>query len=401
MEGRMVRRIKMLRLCPMTAARLLIAVFGAVFFASSGSAVDGSLHGLENSLTELVFGLSRSVVTVEASRRLPASRFGGVADETYTKEFTTGIVVDSGGLILVAARPVLGRDRLTVRFESQSMTAELVAIDFQTELALLRTSASGGVPVSLVNRQTCAGQMVIAVGHAYGFRSSPSLGFCAGIRDDGVMQFTVPNLGNRPGTGVFDLSGRLLGVVTGLLGPDPAVAVAVPAHRIPQIVDHLLNQGDRQSGFAGITSQEIEITPGLTIPRTATMAAASRFRPTVIERGVVVTSVVPASPASRAGLNIGDLIVAVNSMAVNSAAGLASLVRQSLPGTRLQLDILRQDQFVTLPLIVGRKSLNLASDAVDVRSTPAQRRLVDSLREALELMRSQLNYLESRLDGLD
>jgi len=131
------------------------------------------------------------------------------------------------------------------------------------------------------------------------------------------------------------------------------------------------------------------------------MAATGRFRPTVVERGVVVTSVVPASPASRAGLNIGDLIFAVNSMAVNSAAGLASLVRQSLPGTRLQLDVLRKDQFVTLPLIVGRKSLNLASDAFNVRSAPAQRRLVDSLRDALELMRSQLNYLESRLDGLD
>ena len=191
-----------------------------------------------------------------------------------------------------------------------------------------------------------------------------------------------------------------MGVVTGLLGPDPAVAIAVPAHRIPRIIDHLLNQGDRQSGFVGITSQEIEITPGLTIPRTATMAAASRFRPTVIERGVVVTSVVPASPASRAGLNIGDLIFAVNSMAVNSAAGLASFVKQSVPGTALQLDILRRDQLREISLIVGRKSLNLGGGERP-QGRAARDRLADSIRQTLVQMKNQIRLLENRLDELE
>jgi len=393
------RHTKMLTMKPMTAARQLVVILGAVFFASSAFAVDSSLHGFENSFTELVFGLSRSIVTVEASRRLPFSRFGSPTDETYTKEYTTGIVVDSGGLILVPARPVLGRDHITVRFDNQVVSAELIAVDYQTELALLRAASTTVVPVRLVDRQTCAGKMVIAVGHAFGFRSSPSLGFCAGIRDDGVMQFSIPHMGSQLGTGVFDLSGCLLGIVTELTTDQPSLPSAVPAHRISAIVNYLLHSGDRQSGFAGIRSQEIEITPGIIIQQAVIPASSGRPHQTIIERGMVVTSVVPASPASRAGLLAGDLIYAVNGMEVNSATGLASLVKQSVPGTALRMDILRQDQQSSISLIVGRKSLNLEGDGMP-RDQKARDHLADSIRQMLVKMKNHIRLLENRLDEL-
>jgi len=393
------RHIKMLTMKSMTATRQLVLILGAVFFASGASASESSLHGLENSFTELVFGLSRSIVTVEASRRLSTSRFGSPADETYTREYATGVVVDSGGLILVPARPVLGRDRITVRFDNQVVSAELIAVDYQTELALLRAASTTVVPVTLADRHTCAGQMVVAVGHAHGFRSSPSLGFCAGIRDDGVMQFSIPHIGSQLGTGVFDLSGRLLGIVTELTREQPSLPSAVPAHRIPAIVNHLLHRGDRQSGFAGIRSQEIEITPGIIIQQAVIPASSGRPHQTIIERGIVVTSVVPVSPASRAGLLAGDLIYAVNGMEVNSAAGLARLVKQSVPGTTLRVDLLRRDQQHSVSLIVGRKSLSLEDDEIP-RNQENRDRLADSIRQMLIQMKNQIRLLENRLDEL-
>lgn len=389
----------MLRRFLPAAVRFCTVLISAAFFTFGTAVAQGTLDGLETGLTDLVYRLSRSVVTVEASSQVSASRFGPALDATYQKETTTGIVIDSNGLILTAARPILGFDRLLVRYEGRAVAAELVAVDYQTELALLRAAEPGGVAPALDTRHACAGQVVISLGHAFGFRSSPALGFCAGMRDDGVLQFSIPSLGDRLGSGVFDLSGHLLGVVSELTLNDVSLVAAVPAYQIAPLVDYLLTHGDRQSGFAGITSQEIEIIPSLPLPRQDVLPAASGYREDSIDRGVVITSVVSSSPADRAGLEIGDLVYAVDHMPVNSAAGLANLVRQSTPGTRLQVDLIRQNQHLGLPLVVGRKSLTLAPESKDVTDS-GQNRVVDSLRQALQTLRNQLNGLESRLNNL-
>ncbi|MEW5795396.1 MAG: S1C family serine protease [Candidatus Zixiibacteriota bacterium] len=381
------------------AARIASVLLSAAFFACGDSAAQSSLDGLESGLTDLIYRLSRSVVTVEASRQLSAARFGAGIDETYQKETTTGVVVDSNGLILAPVRSVLGFDRLTVGYEGRSVPAEIVAVDYQTELALLRAAEPGGSAAEPDRQHACAGQVVVALGHAFGLRSSPALGFCAGLRDDGTLQFSIPNSGGRLGSGVFDLGGHLLGIVAEPTLNDPSLVMAVPAYQIPELVRHLAHYGDRQSGFVGITSQEIEISPGLPIPRTTAVPVVSGYRPGTIERGVVVTTVLPSSPAARAGLMVGDLIYAVDYMPVNSASGLAHLVRQSQPGTRLQIDILRRTQFLSLPLIVGRKSITLGTVSPTVPGSD-QSRLVDSLRHELETMRGQLNRLEKRLDAI-
>jgi S1-C subfamily serine protease len=171
--------------------------------------------------------------------------------------------------------------------------------------------------------------------------------------------------------------------------------------RIPGIVAHLVTNGDRLSGYAGITSQEIEISPGITLPRPSVIPASAGGSQEIVERGVVVTAVMSASPASRAGLAVGDLIFAVDHMPVNSASGLASLVRQSLPGTSLQLDLIRQNQVLSLPLIVGRKSLSLGSPHAGRPEDQEQMRLADSLRQMIMIMRNQLDDLGSRINSLD
>lgn len=385
----------------MAAARSALVILSAVFFAAGSVAAGTSLDSLESGLTDLIYRLSRSVVTVEASHAVSVSRFGARVGETYERDITTGIVVDSGGLVLVAARSVLGYDRLTVRYEIRAVAAELVAIDYQTELALLRTEQPGGAAPVMDRRHACAGQMVIALGSALGFRSSPSLGFCAGMRDDGQVQFSIPSLGNRLGSGVFDLGGHLLGVIAETSGSDQALVAAVPASRLPGIVAHLATSGDRLSGYAGITSQEIEISPGIALPIPSVIPASAGGSQEIVERGVVVTAVMPTSPASRAGLSVGDLIFAVDHMPVNSASGLASLVRQSLPGANLQLDLIRQNQVLSLPLIVGRKSLSLGSPSAGRPEGQEPMHLADSLRQTIEIMRKQLDDLGSRVNSLD
>jgi C-terminal processing protease CtpA/Prc len=107
------------------------------------------------------------------------------------------------------------------------------------------------------------------------------------------------------------------------------------------------------------------------------------------------------SPATRAGLLVGDLIFAVDRMPVNSASGLSSLVKHSSPGTRLQFDLLRKGQLLTASLVVGRKSLDLGPNFRAEQASSDPGHLVDSLRQALEVMRQQMNRLENRINSLD
>jgi S1-C subfamily serine protease len=190
-------------------------------------------------------------------------------------------------------------------------------------------------------------------------------------------------------------------VIAETAGADQALVAAVPASRIPGIVAHLVTNGDRPSGYAGITSQEIEISPGIALPQPSVIPASAGGSQEIIERGVVVTAVMPTSPASRAGLAVGDLIFAVDHMPINSASGLASLVRQSPPGTSLQLDFIRQNQVYSLPLIVGRKSLSLGLQSAGGQGDHDQMRLADSLRQMIRIMRNQLDNLDSRVNSLD
>jgi S1-C subfamily serine protease len=239
------------------------------------------------------------------------------------------------------------------------------------------------------------------MGHAYGVRAAPSLGFCAGFRSDGAMQFSVQSAPTTLGGGVFNLSGDLLGMVVGRIGRDQGVTIALPAYSLPALVYQLLNNGDRHSGFVGITTQEVEISPPVSLPMQTQMASYSGRTVDVIERGLLVTSIVPSSPAQKAGLLPGDLIFSVNAVPVNSAAGLAGFVKQSPPGVTLDMEVLRRDSYESLQLVVARKSLYLESPPAVNPQSAAEAREIDSLRQALHQVMNQVQHLQQRLDDLE
>jgi serine protease Do len=365
----------------------------AVFFSSPGYAGDSSLTYLEEGLNDLVYSISRSVVTVEASHRLPAGVYHDASRSGLQNTVSSGIIYDSTGRILVSARAVLGKDRITVTYASRTSEARIVAVDYQSELALLESSVNLGRPARFSDRQTCAGQMVVAMGNAYGVRSAPWLGFCAGVRDDGMMQFSVPTASGTIGGGVFNMSGQLLAIVVGGFDDERQIMVALPAYRIPDIARHLLTVGDRPSGYVGITSQEIEIIPGIVIPYPTTLATAGERSVETVNRGIVVTAVMSGSPAYRAGLESGDLIFAFDDVAVNSASGLASMVQQSHPGREVTVELLRRNQYLALGLVIGTKQLSPMAAAGT--SWPAQESVsADSLMSMIEFMKQELSRLE-------
>ncbi|MEW5995171.1 MAG: S1C family serine protease, partial [Candidatus Zixiibacteriota bacterium] len=257
------------------AGRAITSLLPAAFFAATVPAADTSLYRLEHGLNELIYQISRSVVTVEGLA--PVASTQSQTDETIQSLVSTGIVYDLHGHILVSAEAVADRERIQVRFEDQVYSAALRGIDHQTGLAVIHTNRKVGVPATLGSARGCAGQMVIAMGNAYGVRACPSLGFCAGTRPDGTIQFSAPITAGTVGGGLFDLSGSLVGLVVGGIGPSnrPEVGLAIPAHAIPDIVRHLLIEGDRPVGYIGVTTADIEISPPVKLSPVNRMAASA------------------------------------------------------------------------------------------------------------------------------
>lgn len=372
----------------------------AVFFSSPIFAADSSLTHIEEGLNDLIYRISRSVVTVEASHRLPAGTYHDASQSGLQSTISSGIIYDSLGRVLVSARAVLGKDRITVTCAGRTCDARLVAVDNQSELALVQAAPGTGRPVNFSDRQTCAGQMVVAIGNAYGVRSTPWLGFCAGVRDDGMMQFSVPTASGTVGGGVFDLAGQLLAVVVGGVGSEKEVMVALPAYRVPDIAELLLTNGDRASGFVGITSQEIEITPGIVIPYPTTLATSGERAAEIVSRGIVVTAVVAGSPAYRAGLQVGDLIFSFDDVAVNSAPGLASLVQQSTPGRKVNVELLRQNKYLALGLVIGTKRLTPLNPGAAMWPEGRGQSQVDSLKQVIDHLKQEIYRVEGLLQEL-
>jgi len=366
------------------------------------SAADSTLVPLETSLQNLISRLSQSVVTIEAvrsgSQTVPISQSGG----QIVNLVASGIVYDSAGHVLVAASSVLNRDNIYVVASGQRVPAQLIGVDYQTGLALLRTDHLVGWPVEALDNYRCIGQMVIAVGNSFGLHASPSLGFCAGARTDGSLQFSAAISSGSVGGGVFDLTGKLIGAITGGIGEgsQAEAGLAVPASELPEIVDYLQAHGDRQAGYLGITISEIEVAPAIEL-RSSNMLVSGKSGPgRLIDHGVVITDVVPRSPAAFARLAPGDLIISIDNDDVVSAVDFLNRIRKARPGSLVQIGLVRQNRLLNTSTQIGQRP-NVDSDIQ--LSSPFGNNLTSapdaSMQQEFLALKKAMLRLEERLNG--
>jgi serine protease Do len=322
-----------------------------------------------------------------------APSVGGSQGEVLQNLVSSGVILDSAGTVVAAATYVVGQDRIVVDFDDQQLPARLVGIDYTNDLAVLKTQGMIGEPVRFSDRQVCAGQMVVAMGNAYGMRASPTIGFCAGTRADGTLQFTAPVAASSVGGGVFDLSGRLIGVLVGTIGQSARLALAVPAYRLPATVDYLAKHGDRAAGFIGVSTVDIEITPEIGTMSPVWMASSHG----ATDHGVVVSYVVPGSPAALSGMAKGDVILAYNNTPVASAVELSRYVRQTSPGTTVGLQFVRRNSFFDIRLQVGQKQYALPVEFSETEQFEDGAPSPDSLTRILNYLKQEVSRLELRL----
>jgi serine protease Do len=232
--------------------------------------------------------------------------------------------------------------------------ARIVGRDSTSDLALLKIDANN-LPFVQWGDSTKArvGDWVLAIGNPYGLGGTVTAGIISalhrgitgvGAYDRYIQTDAAINMGNSGGP-MFDLNGNVIGINSALISPTGAsvgIGLAIPAEAAKPVIDALRRGQRPQRGYLGVGLQALDenLAPSLGLPK---------------DSGEIVRSVVPGGPASRGGLQQGDVILRVNGQQVTPEQTVSYLVANTQVGSRIPLDVVRGGRRQTVYVVVGQR----------------------------------------------
>jgi S1-C subfamily serine protease len=301
--------------------------------ASSGE----TLLAFSNDLAAAVEHVGRSVVAIHARRRIPAS---GV-------HWRQGVVVASN-------HTIHRDDDITVTLgDGTSVGATLAGRDPGTDLAVLRL-AGGSAPVAEIGDASAlaVGQVVLAVGRPGDSGVTASLGIVSAVggewrswhggRIDRLVRLDLAIYDGFSGGPLVDASGRVLGINTS--GLARGAAVAVPASTVNRVADQLLEKGRVARGYLGLGMQPVRLP-----------AAQRQQVGAEGEGALLVVSLEPDGPADKAGVLLGDIILALDGTAVDEPGDVLALLGPERVGQQITARLVRGGSKTELPITVGER----------------------------------------------
>lgn len=278
----------------------------------------------------------------------------------------SGVIVSADGYIVTNHHVVQGMrgrmaDEIKVRLsDNKEYVAEFIGSDPKTDVAVLKIEAPADLPaVQLADSdQLRVGDVVFAIGNPLDVGLTATQGIVSatgrnqggrvlgpGSYEDFIQTDAAINLGNSGGA-LIDAWGRLVGINTAIVsrsGGNIGIGFAIPMNMVLNVATNLINTGEVPRGMLGLFPADLSVE----------MAEAFGLENT---SGALVNQVQDDSPASRAGIVHGDVITRINGEIVESAAQLRLTVSKILPGTEVNVTLIRGGETLVLPVILG--SLN-------------------------------------------
>jgi S1-C subfamily serine protease len=296
-----------------------------------------SLQALSHDLAHVVEHVSTAVVAINARRHLSSS---GV----YWRE----------GVVVTAAHTIRQTEGISVVLATgQSIAASVAGVDPTADLAALRLDGVELSPPPFGDTsQLKIGHLVLAVGRGIQRGVNATLGIVGVLtgpwrtwRGALVDQFIGLDLELHPGAAggpLTDSSGRVLGINT--LGLSRRMALTIPVSTVNRVVGQLLEKGQIGRGYLGLGLRSIPIPEDLrgTLHHSA-------------DSGLIVVSVEPDGPGSKAGVLFGDVIVALEGTAVNNIRDLQAFLEPESVGKTLSVSIIRSGKLVEVNVTVGER----------------------------------------------
>jgi S1-C subfamily serine protease len=331
----------------LTAAATLTACGGtdavthAAAPAASASPTATAAATPGRSIPDLVAAVDPSVVTVV------------VAD----RGLGSGVVYRDGGIIVTNAHVVGDARDVEVELADGTRTpAHVLAVDEQTDLAVLQADRKDLPPLKFQTTLPRVGETVLAVGSPLGFQNSVTEGILSGLGREipgsatqggealvDLMQTDAAISPGNSGGALLNSAGEVIGINEAYLPPSTGavnIGFAIPAVTVTRIVDQLLATGHAEHPYLGISA-------GTLTPQVAQALGLD------VDRGVVIADVKKGGPADAAGIKSGDVLTAFNGHAVDTFEGLLGELRNVKPGDKVQVTVQRDGKPVTVTLTVG------------------------------------------------
>jgi serine protease Do len=266
----------------------------------------------------------------------------------------SGFIIDAEGYVVTNNHVIEHASEIAVTLnDGTRLDAELVGSDPKTDLAVLKVESDEPLPYARFgdSDNTRVGDWVVAIGNPFGLGGSATTGIVSARgRDihsgpfDDFLQIDAPiNRGNSGGP-LFDLNGHVIGINTAIFSPNGGnigIGFAIPSELARSVIEQLTSSGHVERGWLGVSIQQVdeELSAGLGFDGDA---------------GALVASVLPESPADIAGVQPGDVIVAVDGDAIDDVKELTRKVAAIKPDETVELEVWRNGERQTLDVSLGR-----------------------------------------------
>jgi serine protease Do len=309
-------------------------------------------------VVEVVERVAPSVVNIaaESTVREVDPFFGSLFGYRTRKaqSLGSGLIIDPSGIVVTNAHVIEGASRiLVVLRDGRELEADVLGADRDADLAVLKV-AQRGLPATPLGRsaELLMGETVIAIGNPFGLSNTVTTGVLSARGrtvpgEGGAVQFSdflqtdaSINPGNSGGP-LVNLAGQVIGINSAIIQGASGIGFAIPADRAQRVVDDLLRYGELQPLWTGLRLETID-------PELARREALP------VNRGAYVQRVFDGSPAARAGVAVGDLLVGVEGRPLTAREDLMTAFYSVAAGTPVLVEVRRGDQTLRLALTAVR-----------------------------------------------
>src|SRR5581483_5269053 len=292
--------------------------------------------------------------------------------EAIEQSLGSGVIVDAQrGYILTNNHVVAGADDIKVTLtDGRNFKAKLIGTDPATDIAVIQIPAQNLTALPLADsKKLRVGDFVVAIGDPFGLGQSATSGIISGLqrqglRTNGYQNYIQTDASINPGNSggaLVNLNGELVGINSMIYSPSGASAglgFAIPSDLAVSVMQQLIKTGHVERGSLGVESQYVS-------PR---IAAALGIKD---DKGALITEVTPNSPAARAGLRPGDLVVAADGKPIGDSQDLRNVQGLKPLGSTLSLDVLRDGKRMQVSAKLAADANTLTGDALDPRLSGA------------------------------
>ncbi len=266
----------------------------------------------------------------------------------------SGFVITPDGFILTNSHVVHGATRIVVNLsDGRDYSAQLIGDDPETDLAVIRIDAPQLVHVRLADSESLrVGQVAIAIGNPFGFQASVTAGVISALGrsmysqsgrliDNIIQTDAALNPGNSGGP-LVNSAGEVIGVNTAMIRPAQGICFAIASNTARLVAGWLIRDGRIRRSYIGVAGQNVPLHRRII-----------RFYNLPLETGVLVVSVEKESPAQRAGLREGDIIVAFSERPIGTIHDLHKMLVGEQIGVPAKLLVIRHTEKFELSILPG------------------------------------------------